>query len=50
MDQTQLRALLEQVASGGVTPEAAVLQLKSAPFQDLGFAKLDHHRGRVWRK
>ena len=44
MNQSDLRALLEQVAAGDVTPETAMVQLKSAPFQDLGFAKLDHHR------
>ena len=44
MNQHQLRSLLEQVADGSVTTDDAMLQLKSAPFQDLGFAKPDHHR------
>ena len=36
--------LLRAVAAGEVTPEEALLQLKEAPFEDLGFAKVDHHR------
>lgn len=36
--------LLQQVAQGSLAPEQALLQLKMAPFQDLGFAKLDSHR------
>ena len=30
--------------SGGVTPDAALEQIKTLPFEDLGFAKVDHHR------
>lgn len=44
MEQTRLKELLSQVADGGVSVEEAVLQLKMEPFEDLGFAKLDHHR------
>lgn len=44
MEQKDVRALLEQVAAGSVDIETAVLRLKEAPFEDLGFAKLDHHR------
>jgi NCAIR mutase (PurE)-related protein len=39
-----LKALLEQVHTGAVTPDAALEQLKTLPFEDLGFAKVDHHR------
>ena len=39
-----MRAVLEQVASGTVDIEEAMLKLKEAPFEDIGFAKLDHHR------
>ncbi len=35
---------MEQVAAGSISPEAAVLRLREAPFEDLGFAKIDHHR------
>jgi pyridinium-3,5-biscarboxylic acid mononucleotide synthase len=48
MNRSQLRDLLEQVQAGGITPEAAhdrLLQvLRQAPFEDLGFARVDHHR------
>ena len=44
MEQSALRKLLSQVAEGSVTAEDAFLQLKTAPFRDLGFAKPDHHR------
>jgi NCAIR mutase (PurE)-related protein len=48
MTSFELRALLDQVRGGALTPEAAqarILQfLRHAPFEDLGFAKLDHHR------
>ena len=44
MTQTALRSLLEQVASGQATVEQAMTQLKTEPFEDLGFAKVDHHR------
>ena len=37
--------LLRQVAEGSVPPEEALLQLKQEPFQDLGYAKVDLHRG-----
>ena len=36
--------ILQQVRSGDLTPEGALLRLKTAPFQDLGYAKVDHHR------
>jgi NCAIR mutase (PurE)-related protein len=36
--------LLRQIEAGKTTPETAVERLASMPFEDLGFAKLDHHR------
>ncbi len=45
MDKKQLQTLLEQVANGGVKPENALLQIKTEPYKDMGFAKLDTHRG-----
>ena len=45
MNQTELKNLLQQVAAGEMEVEKALLQLKEAPYQDLGFAKLDSHRG-----
>ena len=48
MNRLQLREVLDRVQSGALTPEAAharLLQfLRHAPFEDLGFARLDHHR------
>src|SRR3984885_3040643 len=44
MDQDHLRTLLEQVRTGAVEVEAAMERLKHLPFEDLGFAKVDHHR------
>lgn len=48
MNRQQLRALLEAVGGGALTPEAAQEQLlqvlRQKPYEDLGFAKVDHHR------
>ena len=44
MEQKALRALLEQVSDGSLSIEDAMTQFKTEPFQDLGFAKVDHHR------
>lgn len=44
MDSKQLRELLEQVRGGAVEVEAALERLRHMPFEDLGFAKVDHHR------
>ena len=44
MDQDQLRALFEQVRAGAVDIEAAMARMRHMPFEDLGFAKVDHHR------
>jgi NCAIR mutase (PurE)-related protein len=44
MDQDQLRGLLEAVRSGAVDVDSAVDRMRHLPFEDLGYAKLDHHR------
>lgn len=48
MTRQELLALLRQVQAGDDTPESAhdrILQyLRQAPFEDLGFARIDHHR------
>jgi pyridinium-3,5-biscarboxylic acid mononucleotide synthase len=44
MDQNLLRTLLEEVRSGSVEVDAALERLRHLPFEDLGFAKVDHHR------
>ena len=45
MDQREIKELLQQVADGKTTVDEALLSLKEAPFDDLGFAKPDFHRG-----
>ncbi len=40
----EILQLLEEVAQGTLSPQSAVLKLKMQPFEDLGYAKLDHHR------
>ena len=37
-------SVLQDVQSGALTPEDALLHLKLAPFEDLGYAKVDYHR------
>ena len=44
MEQKEMIDLLRQVASGTMDVEQAALKLKEEPFEDLGFAKIDHHR------
>lgn len=44
MDVESLRALLENVKNGQVDIDKALNELKKLPFEDLGFAKVDHHR------
>ncbi len=41
---SSIKELFELVADGKLTPEQAVLKVKMQPFEDLGFAKPDHHR------
>jgi pyridinium-3,5-biscarboxylic acid mononucleotide synthase len=44
MDATSLRKLLQQIKDGTLSPDEAVTRLRHMPFEDLGFAKVDHHR------
>lgn len=44
MDHNLLRVLLEEVRTGAVEIDAAMERLRHLPFEDLGFAKVDHHR------
>jgi hypothetical protein len=39
-----IRKLFEQVRTGKLSPDDAVDRLRHLPFEDLGFAKVDHHR------
>jgi NCAIR mutase (PurE)-related protein len=45
VDEAALRGLLEQVQSGELHPDDAVAVLRRLPYADLGFARVDHHRG-----
>ena len=44
MNPRDLEELLRRVSEGSVTPEEAAERLKTLPYEDLGFAKVDHHR------
>jgi pyridinium-3,5-biscarboxylic acid mononucleotide synthase len=44
MDRSQIEALLTDVSAGSTSVAAALERLRNLPFEDLGFAKLDHHR------
>lgn len=44
MDRSQIEALLNDVSAGSTSVAAALERLRNLPFEDLGFAKLDHHR------
>ena len=44
MNMDALRKLLEDVKSGAASVDSALSELRLLPFEDLGFAKIDHHR------
>jgi len=44
MDPRDLKELLEKVQQGALTPDEAAARLATLPYEDLGFAKVDHHR------
>jgi pyridinium-3,5-biscarboxylic acid mononucleotide synthase len=44
MNSSALRRLFQEVRSKKLSPDEAVQRLRHLPFEDLGFAKLDHHR------
>jgi NCAIR mutase (PurE)-related protein len=44
MDERDIRKWLENVRRGQVTIDSAIEQLRHLPYEDLGFAKIDHHR------
>src|SRR5205823_4514084 len=44
VDRAAVRRLLEELAAGRIDVDAAVGRLRSLPYEDLGFAKVDHHR------
>jgi len=44
LNAESIRQLFDQVRKGKLTPDDAVTRLRHLPFEDLGFAKVDHHR------
>ncbi len=44
MDKTELEILLNKVAGGEISAQDAAVRIKTEPYQDLGFAKIDYHR------
>jgi len=44
MDPREIETLLQAVRDGRVTPQDAFERLRALPYEDLGFAKVDHHR------
>lgn len=44
MEPDTLRKLLESVKSGATSVDGALKSLSTLPFEDIGFAKVDHHR------
>lgn len=45
MDKNELKSLLDNVADGIISTEDVLAKIRIAPYEDLGFAKVDHHRG-----
>ena len=45
MSKQDALRILEQVQNGALTPQDALIRLRMEPFEDLGYAKPDHHRG-----
>ncbi|MDR2888756.1 MAG: nickel pincer cofactor biosynthesis protein LarB [Lachnospiraceae bacterium] len=45
MDKAKIHELLVAVKNGAVTPDEALLRMKMEPYSDLGYAKIDNHRG-----
>jgi NCAIR mutase (PurE)-related protein len=44
MTEEQIRKILEEYKGGGISSDDALRRLRSLPFEDLGFANVDHHR------
>src|SRR5512141_1361367 len=44
MKPDAIRNLFQQVQQGELSPDDAVQQLRRLPYEDLGFANVDHHR------
>ncbi len=44
MQRNAILSMLKQIEAGGISPEEGLKRLEKLPFEDLGFARVDHHR------
>jgi len=44
VEEQKIRQLIENIQSGTVSVDDAIAELKNLPYEDLGFAMVDHHR------
>jgi len=44
MNQGKTMELLQKIQNGEISPEQAMIKLRMEPFEDLGYARVDHHR------
>jgi NCAIR mutase (PurE)-related protein len=44
LNADSIRRLFDEVRKGKLSPDDAVARLRHLPFEDLGYAKVDHHR------
>ena len=44
MEKERIAEILHQVENGSLSAEQAMLEMRLVPFEDLGYAKVDHHR------
>jgi NCAIR mutase (PurE)-related protein len=44
MNKQETLGILERVKTGAISPEAALQKLCTEPFENLGYARIDHHR------
>ena len=44
MSPDNLKEILQGIQAGKISPDEALEKLKTLPFENLGFAHLDHHR------
>lgn len=45
MQESQIRAILEKIASGSMSSDEGLERLRHLPYEDIGIAQVDHHRG-----
>jgi pyridinium-3,5-biscarboxylic acid mononucleotide synthase len=45
VQESQIRAILEKIASGSMSSDEGLERLRHLPYEDIGIAQVDHHRG-----